>query len=143
MGRLDASLIARVTYARIAPEALKTDFVVVSRGADGSPHHGWVETNRKPPITDGFGAAFWDDGLLRHFGFYDGGACVASLDLHPPSERGVFQSGRAMRAGESYERGTVETLSPWSDNESARPTEQSFASWVLEHLEAVKKAGEG
>jgi hypothetical protein len=126
----DASLLAGVPYTQLASPVLVFDFGV----------HGFVQTNRPPPLCDGLGAAFWDDGLLRHVGRYVAGACIASLDLHPPGEHGVFAQGRKMRTGEVYRRGTLELLSPWSDNDSAQPTAQSFASWVAERLAAVLAA---
>jgi hypothetical protein len=126
----DASLLAGVPYTQLASGVLVSDF-----GA-----HGFEQTNRPPPLHDGLGAAFWDDGLLRHVGRYVAGACIASLDLHPPSEQGVFAQGKKMRTGEVYHRGTIEVLSPWSDNDVAQPTEQTFASWVAERLAAVLAA---
>ncbi|HEY1959398.1 MAG TPA: hypothetical protein VGH28_27495 [Polyangiaceae bacterium] len=127
-------------HARVARDALVTDFVVVGKFADGSESHAFVATRRQPPVADGFAAAFWDDGTLRHFGYYEAGACVASVDLHPPSEHGVFAQGRKMRTGEVYVRGTLETLSPWSDNDAATPTEQTFEDWVVDKVEGVRRS---
>jgi hypothetical protein len=140
VSRLDASLLAGVHYVSLACAALRTDYVVISHAADGTPHFGFVEARRESPLQDGFGAAFWDDGALRHFGCYAAGTCISSIDLHPPSEHGVFMQGRKMRTGEIYARGAIETLSPWSDNDSATPTDQSFADWVIEHVAAVQRA---
>ena len=142
MRRLDASLLAGLRVHAIAAGELQRDLVVIARAADGTARVGFVETTRRPPAVDGFGAAFWDDGTLRHLGCYDGGACVASLDLHAPSEHGVFRQGRTLRTGEVYARGTIETLSPWSDQDAARPPDRSFEDWVVEHVAAVARAAD-
>ncbi|HEY1813648.1 MAG TPA: hypothetical protein VGG74_14960 [Kofleriaceae bacterium] len=140
MSRFDVSLLADVQYVSLACAALQTDCIVISHAADGTPRFGFVTARRESPLLDGFGAAFWDDGSLRHFGNYDAGHCISSIDLHPPSEHGVFMQGRKMRSGEIFARGTIETLSPWSDNDAATPTDQRFADWVVEHVAAVRRA---
>lgn len=128
MSRLDASLLSGARYATVPGEALVRAF---------DERLGFLTTNRPAPVRDGFAAAFWSDGLLRHFGFYAGGKCVASLDLHPASELGVFTQAST---GEVFHRGKIETLSPWSDNEAARPSDETYQRWVLEHVKAVKTA---
>jgi hypothetical protein len=138
---IDASFIADARYALLPQEKLRHDYVLIGHHQDGSPARAFVHTKRASPLQHGFGAAFWDDGQLRHFGFYDQGACISSVDLHPPTMLGVFEQGAKMRTGEVYKSGTVETLSPWSDNDEARPTEQRYESWVTEHVAAVLRAG--
>ena len=138
VSRLDVSLLARVPYVSLACTALQTDYVVISHAADGTPHFGFVEARRESPLLDGFGAAFWDDGLLRHFGRYDAGRCISSIIRIPAERARPVHAGPEDSIRRIYARGTIETLSPWSDDDSPTSTDQSFADWVTEHVAAVQ-----
>ena len=83
---------------------------------------------------EGLYARFDDQDRLRLYAFYVQGECRASLSLDPDRAYGRFEGGHA---GEIYSQHTVELMSPWHDNASAKPTDQSLAEWAEGYLQVV------
>jgi hypothetical protein len=139
--RIDLSLLGGARFTRLEMAALAHELVVIGRSADGVEHRGFRTRPHAPvPLHQGLGVALDDAGRLRHVGAYDAGACISALEISVDDELAVFTQGRRTRTGEVFSRGTVETLSPWSDNDAPLPTTDSFHAWVRARVAAVLSA---